>query len=166
MVRLMVRPRSLMLNSTARPRPPPARIGTVNPVKTLRFILPVEPHATVLVVDDNEDTLVLIQRYLTQHHYHAVITNQAEEALRIAAQLQPIAITVDLMMPDIDGWDLLQIFLHQPATQHIPIIVCSVLRQKELALSLGAAAFLEKPVMEEALINLLSSFQQRKDTVL
>ena len=68
----------------------------------------------------------------------------------------PSAIILDLMMPDRDGWDLLQFFLHQPATQATPIIVCSVLRQKELALSLGAAAFIEKPISEQHLIDILT----------
>ena len=110
---------------------------------------------TVLVVDDNEDVLHLFRRYLSPHHYHVVTAQTARKALNRANQLQPYAITLDLMMPDQDGWDLLQVLLNEPRTRHIPIIVCSVLKQKKLALSLGATAFLEKPVTEQTLLSAL-----------
>ena len=58
-------------------------------------------------------------------------------------------------MPDQDGWDVLQTLANQPETRHIPVIVCTVLSAKELALSLGAAFFLEKPITEKALISTL-----------
>ena len=115
----------------------------------------------VLVVDDNEDVLELYQRYLLPHHYDVVVARTGEEALKKARQLQPDAITLDLMMPDQDGWDVLQALLHQPDTQHIPIVVCSVLKQqKELALSLGASAFLKKPVNEQALLSALEAVEE------
>jgi CheY-like chemotaxis protein len=115
------------------------------------------PQHTVLVIDDNEDILTLFHRYLSLHHYQVVTASSAAEALSLAQQLQPFAITLDLMMPDQDGWDLLQTFLNHPGISATPIIVCSVLRQKELALSLGATAFLEKPVSEEALLAVLAA---------
>jgi CheY-like chemotaxis protein len=61
------------------------------------------------------------------------------------------------MLPGQDGWDLLQILLNRPETNHIPLIICTVLKQKELALSLGATAFLEKPVTEQALFSTLEA---------
>jgi len=115
---------------------------------------------TVLVVDDNQDVLELFRRYLSSHHYCVATAQTAQEALDIARQLQPHAITLDLMMPDQDGWDLLQVLLNQPDTRHIPIIVCSVLRQKSLALSLGATAFLEKPVTEQSLLLALEALEK------
>jgi CheY-like chemotaxis protein len=115
---------------------------------------------TVLVVDDNEDILELFRGYLTPHRYRVVTAQTAHDALDLARGLKPYAITLDLMMPDEDGWDLLQILLNQPDTQHIPIVVCSVLKQKELALSLGASAFLEKPISEEALTSALEALEQ------
>jgi CheY-like chemotaxis protein len=65
--------------------------------------------------------------------------------------------TLDLMMPGRDGWDLMQIPLNQPGTSSIPIIVCTVLKQKELALSLGAAAFLEKLFSQQTLLSTLNA---------
>lgn len=123
--------------------------------------LPVSPQRTVLVVDDNEDVLALFHRYLSLHHYDVITAQTAQDALALARQFQPYAITLDLMMPDQDGWDLLQVLLNQPETQHIPIIVCSVLKQKELSLSLGAAAFLEKPISEQALLSALDALEEK-----
>ena len=115
---------------------------------------------TVLVVDDNEDVLELFRSYLIPHRYRVVTARTAQDALDKACQFQPYAITLDLMMPERDGWDLLQILLNQPDTCHIPIIVCSVLKQKELALSLGATAFLEKPITEQALLSALEALEE------
>ena len=116
---------------------------------------------TVLVVDDNEDVLSLFRRYLRPHHYHVVTAQTAREALDQARQLQPYAITLDLMMPDQDGWELLQALLHRPDTCQIPIVVCSVLKQKDLALSLGATSFLEKPITEQGLVSALAALEER-----
>lgn len=115
---------------------------------------------TVLVVDDNEDVLELYQRYLSPNHYRVVTAQTAQEALVQAGRLQPYAILLDLMMPGQDGWDLLQALLNRPDTRHIPIIVCSVLRQKELVLLLGATVFLEKPISKETLLSTLATLEE------
>ncbi len=121
------------------------------------LLLPTDPQVTILVVDDNEDVLELFRRFLMPQRYRVITAQRAAQALTLAAQLQPHIITLDLMMPEQDGWDVLQTLRHQPETQHIPVVVCSVLKQKELALSLGAAAFLEKPVTEQALRSALAT---------
>lgn len=115
----------------------------------------------VLVVDDNEDVLTLFQRHLAPHGYQVATAQSARQALELAERHQPYAITLDLLMPEVDGWDLLQTLLHRPRTRHIPVIVCSVLRQRELALSLGATAFLIKPVSEQALLEALTALDER-----
>jgi len=120
-----------------------------------RLMLPTERPRTVLVVDDNEDALQLLQRYLSQRGYEVIAARTGAEAIALAKKSQPYAITLDLMMPDQDGWDVLQTLANQPETRHIPVIVCTVLSAKELALSLGAAFFLEKPITEKALISTL-----------
>jgi CheY-like chemotaxis protein len=124
------------------------------------LMLPAGAQRTVLVVDDNEDVLQLFHRYLSPHNYRVITAQTARDALELAHKLKPYAITLDLMIPGQDGWDLLQILLNQPDTQHIPIIVCSVLKQKELALSLGATAFLEKPISEQLLLSLLTALEE------
>ncbi len=115
---------------------------------------------TALVVDDNADTVELLRRYLTALRYQVFTARTAREAIDQALRLQPHVITLDLMMPDQDGWDVLQTLLNQPETRQIPIIVCTVLKQKALALSLGATAFLEKPVTKQALLAVLDSLEK------
>jgi CheY-like chemotaxis protein len=122
--------------------------------------LPTGPQRTVLVVDDNEDVLELFHRYLSCHNYYVFTAQNAPEALQLARRLHPYAITLDLMMPDQDGWDLLQTLLNQPETSQIPVIVCSVLPQKELALLLGAARFLQKPVSDQELVEALEALAE------
>ena len=122
--------------------------------------LPARQQRMVLVVDDNEDVRELFQRYLASHGYRVVTAGSAADAVALAHAVQPYAITLDLMMPEQDGWEVLQTLLNQPETDHIPVIVCSVLRARELALSLGATAFLAKPVTEQALVAALAALER------
>jgi CheY-like chemotaxis protein/Arc/MetJ-type ribon-helix-helix transcriptional regulator len=121
--------------------------------------LPRDTQPLILVVDDNEDVLELVRRLLTPHGYRLATATTAEQALSLAAQLQPYAVILDLMLPGQDGWDLLQLLLNRPDTRMIPVIICSVLKQRELALSLGAVAFLEKPVTEHRLLEVLHALR-------
>lgn len=123
---------------------------------SFEIVLPVAQR-TVLVVDDNQDILELFRRYLESSHYRVIVTDQADDALRIAEELRPDVIILDLMMSERDGWDILQTLLHQPETRHIPVVVCSVLKQKSLALSLGATAFLEKPISKQELVTVIQA---------
>ncbi len=139
---------------------PGAPADTGSPTATVGFdVLLPAAQRTVLAIDDNDDILELFQRYLSPHHYRVVTARSAPEALELARRLQPQAITLDLMMPGQDGWDILQTLLNQASTRHIPVIVCTVLRQKELAISMGASAFLEKPVSEQALLGALAALE-------
>ncbi|HVO43725.1 MAG TPA: response regulator [Aggregatilineales bacterium] len=139
-------------------RPPEGAVpGSGPPVTGFVLRIPTQSERSVLVIDDNEDVLELYGRYLSLHAYHAVTARTAQEALAAAQQQLPFAIILDLMMPGKDGWDLLQSFLNHAETQHVPILVCSVLRQKQLALSLGATMFLEKPVSEQQLLAALET---------
>jgi CheY-like chemotaxis protein len=120
---------------------------------------PVAPGATVLVVDDNPDLARLFQRYLVGTKYQVVSATTGQRALELASELHPIAITLDLMMPSQDGWELLQNLLRGPQTRGMPVIVCSVLPSRALALALGASQFLAKPVTRESLLAVLASCQ-------
>ena len=123
--------------------------------------LPIGPQTTVLVVDDNEDTIELIGRYLGPQGYRMVAARSVHQAMELAASIRPQVITVDLMMPEQDGWDLLHLLLETSDTADIPVVVCSVLSQAELALSLGATAFLQEPFSEQALIELIGDLVGR-----
>jgi signal transduction histidine kinase/response regulator RpfG family c-di-GMP phosphodiesterase/putative methionine-R-sulfoxide reductase with GAF domain len=114
----------------------------------------------ILVVDDDTGVISLYQRYLEGEGYQVVGVANGEEVLDKAIELQPFAITLDVLMPTKDGWQVLQELKDCPQTQHIPIIICSIISNKGLAFSLGAADYLVKPVMEEELLAALSRLNQ------
>jgi CheY-like chemotaxis protein len=105
----------------------------------------------VLAIEDNLDTLQLWERYLYGTRFQLVGTTDPLQAMEKALATRPDVIILDLMMPGIDGWELLGRLRNHPRTGDIPIIVCTVLPQEELALSLGASAFMRKPVTRQAL---------------
>lgn len=118
--------------------------------------LPQASQARVLVIDDNRAIHQLFERYLLPNHYEVIHAYQGQEALRLAAEEQPDLITLDVMMPNLDGWRVLRDLAQNPATAHIPVVVCSVLSEPELALALGARAYLKKPVDRLQLLETLA----------
>jgi len=114
--------------------------------------LPALEQSPVLVIDDNVDTLQLLQRYTTGTRYRLIGTRDPEQALSLAEKLSPQIIVLDLMMPQVGGWEVLGWLRQHPLTGHIPIIACTILPQEELALSLGASAFIRKPVTRQAFL--------------
>lgn len=118
-------------------------------------LLPAAVRVPVLMIDDNADTLRLFERYLAGSPYHFIGARDPEQALALAEKCAPQAIVLDVMLPGIDGWELLGRLREHPSTRHIPIIVCTILPQEQLALALGAAAFIHKPISREQLLAVL-----------
>jgi PleD family two-component response regulator len=116
------------------------------------LVLPAVEQVAVLFVDDNADTLQLYQRYLAGTRYPFLGARDPQQAMSLAEELSPSIIVLDLMLPGVDGWELLGRFRAHPRTQGVPIIVCSILEQRELAFLLGAAEFLVKPVSRDVLL--------------
>ncbi|MCS7219784.1 MAG: response regulator [Anaerolineae bacterium] len=114
----------------------------------------------VLVIDDNADALQLAARFLTGSCYKFVGSQDPEQGLALAISMIPCAIVLDIMLPGVDGWELLGRLRTHPATAHIPIIVATILPQEQLALALGAAAFLRKPFNRETLLATLAKLTQ------
>jgi CheY-like chemotaxis protein len=120
---------------------------------TLLLVAPEQ--AIVLVVDDNADWLELVQRYAAGSRYQVVTTRSPETARDSAGKLQPSLIILDVMMHNVDGWQVLSELRHDPATSHIPVVVCTILPLEEMALALGANAFLQKPVSQQQFLQVL-----------
>ncbi len=118
-----------------------------------RVRLPTTRGVTVLVVDDNQDLVALLRRYLAGHDITVVGATSGEQALRLAVELQPQIVTLDVMMPNQDGWEVLQRLRNEPATAGIPVVICSVLRERELATAMGASDYITKPVSQEELLD-------------
>ena len=119
------------------------------------LVLPAAPQAPVLVIDDNADALHLMERYLAGTHYAFHGTREPEQAVALAEELIPRAIVLDVMLPGIDGWELVGRLREHPRTRDVPIVICTILPQEQLAIALGAAAFLRKPVAREVLLEVL-----------
>jgi CheY-like chemotaxis protein len=114
--------------------------------------LPLISKNILLVIDDQPAVLNLFKRYLSQSEIYPVGVEQANQAFSLAQHLQPALITLDVMMPQMDGWELLQLLKLDSHTSHIPIIVCSAWDDPDLSRTLGAAAFLKKPVTQKMLL--------------
>ncbi len=121
----------------------------------LRLSLPAAGEVTVLVIDDNADSIHYYRRCTTGTRYRIVHASQGEAALRAAEKAAPNVILLDIMLPDTDGWELLRLLRESPATRSVPVIVCSVVREADLASALGAMQYLSKPVRRQDLLQAL-----------
>jgi CheY-like chemotaxis protein len=123
----------------------------------VRLALPALEQVRVLVVDDNADTLQLLGRYVAGTRYALTTTRDPRQVLRLVDETEPDVIVLDVMMPEVDGWELLSQLRQQAATVKTPIIVCTVLPQQPLALALGASMFLQKPISRETFLAALDA---------
>ncbi|MFZ1770742.1 MAG: response regulator, partial [Caldilinea sp.] len=119
------------------------------------IMLPTAQTPTVLIIDDNRTLIELFRRYLAGHRVVVAGAGSGDEALAWLRQSAAQAVVLDVMMPHQDGWEVLQALRKEPALAATPIIVCSVLREHDLALSLGASDTLVKPVSQPALLDVL-----------
>jgi CheY-like chemotaxis protein len=108
--------------------------------------LPAVGESIVLVVDDNPESAHFYRRCVGGTRYHVVHVTEGQRVFQDVETFQPEVIVLDIMLPDVDGWELLALLHERPATRTIPVIVCSVIRERDLALALGAALYLPKPV--------------------
>ena len=122
----------------------------------VRITLLVAGGTSVLVIDDNSDVLQLYERYVLGTRFRLTLCQKAELALQVAASLQPQIIIIDIMMPGLDGWSLLGQLSHHPATATIPVIVSTVVSERDLALTLGAVDFVQKPVNRAEFLDALT----------
>ncbi len=117
-----------------------------------QLVAPVYQGVVVLAVDDSKDALRLMERYVVGTRYRLIGERDPERALAMAESLRPGIVVLDVMMPQVDGWRVLGRLRSHPATSHVPIVVCTILDQEELALTLGAVACLRKPVTQQAFL--------------
>jgi CheY-like chemotaxis protein len=119
--------------------------------------IPVSARQRIMMIDDSLDAIELTRRYLAGTQFDVIAISRTEEALIQAQTLQPSCILLDVMMPGRDGWEMLALLKSHPAITSIPVIVCSVLRNQELAVALGATAVLPRPHTAQQLIALLQT---------
>jgi CheY-like chemotaxis protein len=105
-----------------------------------------------LVVEDDLDVARLIQFHLSGDGRQVLVAQRGDEALALAKQEQPDLITLDVMLPDMDGFELLETLKSDPITQDIPVVIVSVIQDREEGLRLGAVDYVSKPIDDQKLL--------------
>lgn len=111
----------------------------------------------VLVVEDNPDIQYLWQRYLGLTNCRVVSTAHGREALDLVRDENPAAVVLDVMLPDTDGWSVLEAIKRDHVTRHIPVVMCSALSEPECSTKMGAHTYLRKPVSLATFLSAMAS---------
>ena len=126
--------------------------------KSIAAPLPVKGK-TVLVIDDDADTRNVLERFLNRKGFHVECASSGQEGLRLARELHPAAITLDVMMPGMDGWAVLSALKSEPELADIPVVMLTIVDDKNLGYGLGATNYMIKPVDRERLMEILMKFR-------
>ena len=113
--------------------------------------------ATVLVVEDEVDLLFTIALSLELSGYRVIKAASGEEALTLVEKERPDAVVLDIRLPGIDGWSVLEAIKAEPETRDIPVIVVSIVDERARGAALGAAEYLVKPVRRDDLLAALAA---------
>ena len=114
---------------------------------------------TILVVDDDATARELIARHLEDEGFSVVTVANGVEALKLARELRPTAITLDVMMPDLDGWTVLSALKGDPDLASIPVVMVTIVDEQQRGVALGAAGYLMKPIERAKLLALLAPWR-------
>ena len=125
---------------------------------------PVGTKNKVLVVEDDYATSKLLSNYLTKWGYEPTIVNSAQQSMKIVETQQFLAVIMDIILPDANGFELLKQFRESPLTKHMPVIVCSVEAEQQKAFMMGAVEYFVKPINYKYLVEVLTSYKLKKDS--
>ncbi len=115
---------------------------------------------TVLVIDDEPAVRDLMQRFLGKAGFRVATAATGEEGLRLAEQVEPDVITLDVMMPGMDGWSVLAALKGNPRVSDIPVIMLSIVDERNLGFSLGATDYITKPLDRDRLLEVLGRYRR------
>jgi CheY-like chemotaxis protein len=119
-----------------------------------------EMGALVLVVDDQQESREILSRHIRKGGFNIAVAANGEEGLQLAKTLKPAAITLDVMMPGMDGWQVLGRLKTDPELADIPVIMCSILDDRKKGFMLGASDYLTKPVDRNRLLQSLQEYRR------
>ncbi|MBV9670309.1 MAG: response regulator [Acidobacteriales bacterium] len=120
----------------------------------------------VLVIDDDDATHEMLGRLFSREGFELLSAYNGEQGIALAKSSDPVAIVLDILMPGMDGWAVLSQLKSDPKTADIPAIVASVVQERHLAISLGAADYLPKPIDRGRLVGTLSRYCSDSGTIL
>jgi len=121
---------------------------------------------TILVIDDDPSVRDLMSRFLTKLNFHVVAAANGEEGLRLAKQIRPLLITLDVVMPECDGWAVLNRLKSDSKLAEIPVIMVTVVDNEAMGLDLGASNYLVKPVDRDRLAVLVEKHRITRSTTI
>lgn len=121
-------------------------------------------HSSVLMIENSVVAAEQVTRYLKEMGMEVIIYPQGEGAIDEAIRHQPNLIVLDILLPNLSGWEVLQQLKAHPQTQHIPVVVVSVIDERSRGLSLGAAEYLIKPITREQLSRILRRLRSPKQS--
>ncbi len=114
---------------------------------------------SVLVIDDDSTQRDLMRRFLVSEGFSVETASDGDEGLRLARQLLPIAITLDVMMPGTDGWTVLALLKTDPAVCNIPVVMLTMMDDRKRGYALGAANYMTKPIDRKSLAQILARYR-------
>ena len=113
----------------------------------------------ILVIDDDPAVRDMMKRFLSKEGFRVETASSGQEGLLRARDLRPDVITLDVMMPGMDGWSVLSALKTNPTLASIPVVMMTIVSDKNLGFALGATEYLTKPVDREQLVGLLRKYQ-------
>jgi signal transduction histidine kinase/FixJ family two-component response regulator len=126
--------------------------------------IPVSDRETILVIDDDAAVRDLMSRSLSKLDFNIVAVSSGDEGLRVAKQLRPVIITLDVVMPNRDGWSVLNQLKADPELAKIPVIMVTIVDNEAMGVALGASSYLVKPVDRERLVTLIQKHRLSDST--
>ncbi|HWD99641.1 MAG TPA: response regulator [Bryobacteraceae bacterium] len=127
--------------------------------------IPSAPAGVVLVIDDDEDVHELLRRTLARHGFAVESAKNGDDGLRLARKIRPQAIVLDVMMPGMDGWTVLSRLKSDPETADFPVIMLTIVENRNLGFALGAAEYLTKPIDRDRLASVLLRYRRNSGAV-
>jgi PAS domain S-box-containing protein len=118
------------------------------------------PMGTVLVIDDDPAMRTLMERILGREGFHVITAPDGPTGIELARREQPRVITLDLLMPGMDGWEVLGALKAQEDLAHIPVVMLTILDEQRIGFALGAAEYLTKPIERDKLVAVLRRYGQ------
>ncbi|HXM90974.1 MAG TPA: ATP-binding protein [Candidatus Dormibacteraeota bacterium] len=149
-------PTQVVLDNTKVARSAAANEGEASPAGSKIY------QDTILVIDDDASVRDLMSRFLTKSGFRVVVASNGEEGLRLAKQEKPLVITLDVVMPEFDGWSVLKKLKSDPALSDIPVIIVTIVDNEPMGLDLGAASYLVKPVDRDRLAVLVEKYRMAR----
>lgn len=124
----------------------------------------ISPPATVLVIDDDPIARDLVVRCLSKEGFLVQASANGQTGLQLAKELHPDVITLDVMMPSMDGWQVLSVLKSDPELTHIPVIMLTLVDDKQQGYALGAAEYLVKPIDYKKFVTIVNRYQHPQST--